>query len=220
MAQPPTWYSRSKSNGGIMRNSLKLLLIGLIAYSFGLEGSLTQAQTVVKTKTFKTEFISFELSDQWNCAMDGTEYVCRPLADLKKSDAIIIIAAKIPGQDDNLKAYYTYLKEPKKVADPNGQTFTSKVNLIKYKEIAQTQWVDAIHISSELKNFYTRYLTTVKNGVAILVTYSVSRSRHSLFAAELNKMVSSVKVIAKPPQLAVPPDTSDKKPASEAPAKK
>lgn len=152
--------------------------------------------------------------------MDGTEYVCRPSTDLKKSDAIIIIAAKIPDKDDNLKAYYTYLKEPKKVSDPKGQTFTSKVNLIKYKEIAQTQWVDAIHISSELKNFYTRYLATVKNGVAILVTYSVSRSRHKLFAAELNKMVSSIKVIAKPPQLAGPSPSEDKKPASETPAKK
>ncbi|MBI3018712.1 MAG: hypothetical protein HYY61_02320 [Deltaproteobacteria bacterium] len=202
-----------------MRNSLKLLglviLGGMITTSFCL-----QAKTVVKTKTFKTEFISFELSDQWDCQMDGTEYVCRPISDIKKTDAIIIIAAKIPGPDDNLKAYYTYLKKTKKVSDPSGQTFTSKVNLIKYKEIAQTQWVDAIHISSELKNFYTRYLTTVKNGVAILVTYSVSRSRHSLFAAELNKMVSSIKVIAKPPQLAGPAPSDDKKPASEAPEKK
>ncbi len=191
-----------------------MFIYGLSAY----------AESVVKTKTFKTEFISFELSDQWNCAMDGTEYVCRPLSDLKKSNAIIIIAAKIPGPEDNLKAYYTYLKGPKKVSDPSGQTFTSKVNLIKYKEISQTQWVDAIHISSELKNFYTRYLSTVKNGVAILVTYSVSRSRHSLFAAELNKMITSIKVIAKPPQLAGPSPRDDKKedkkPASPAPAKK
>ena len=203
-----------------MRISLKLFTLNI--FILGMLISLSaQAESVVKTKTFKTEFISFELSDQWECAMDGTECVCRPLLDLKKSDAIIIIAAKIPGTEDNLKAYYKYLKEPKKVSDPSGQTFTSKVNLIKYKEIAQTQWVDAIHISSELKNFYTRYLSTVKNGVAILVTYSVSRSRHSLFAAQLNKMVSSIKVIAKPPQLAGPSPTSDKKPASEEkPAKK
>ena len=85
-----------------------------------------------------------------------------------------------------------------------GRTISSKVNLIKYKEIKKTMWVDAIHLSSELQNYYTRYLATVKNGVAILVTYSVAKPKHARYSAELNRMITSLKVIAKPPKIAGP----------------
>ena len=97
------------------------------------------------------------------------------------------------------------------MTDYRGQTFTSQVSLIKYKDIEATQWVDAIHLSSEVKDFYTRYLATVKNGIAILVTYSVSKSKNALYAAELNKMASSIKVLAKAPQLGGPPKPPEKK---------
>lgn len=181
------------------------VIIWISAFFF----SFTTKAAELKTKTFKTDFISFELSDQWTCAMDGSEYVCRPLAEAKKPDAIIIIAAKIPGTDDNVKAYYNYLKKPKKITDFKGQTFSSKVSLIKYKEIENEQWVDAIHLSSELSNFYTRYLASVKNGIAILVTYSIAKSRHQMYSAELNKMISSIKVLAKPPQVVTTPKTKE-----------
>jgi len=192
-------------------NRLLYFLIILIITSFVIPVSAQVQKPILKTKTFKTDFISFNLSDQWECKMDGTEYVCRPTDKIKKSDAIIIVAAKIPGAEDNVKAYYTYLKEPKKMTDYRGQTFTSQVSLIKYKDIEATQWVDAIHLSSEVKDFYTRYLATVKNGIAILVTYSVSKSKNALYAAELNKMASSIKVLAKAPQLGGPPKPPEKK---------
>ena len=177
-----------------------LLLIGLL-FALRLE-----ARSPLKTRTFKTEFLSFNLSNQWDCAMDKAEYVCRPVSKVKMREAIIIIAAKIPGKEDNLKAYYDYLKRPKEVVDFKGRSIASKVNLIKHKEIKSTQWVDAIHLSGELPNFYTRYLATVKNGIAILVTYSVAKTKHALYAAELNRMVASIEVIAKPPQIAAPPE--------------
>lgn len=166
--------------------------------------AFAQQKQLLQTKTFKTDFISFNLSNQWDCKMDASEFVCRPIAKDKAKEAIIIIAAKIPGKEDNLKAYYSYLKEPKKIADFQGRTIASKMNVIKYKEIKETQWVDSIHLSSELSDFYTRYLATVKSGVAILVTYTVARSRHKLYTAELNRMVQSLEVIAKPPQIAGP----------------
>jgi phosphoribosylformylglycinamidine (FGAM) synthase PurS component len=188
-------------------------LIMLMAYivSASLVAAPVAAKPLFKTKTFKTDFLSFQLSNQWGCKLDGSEYVCRPLAKSKQKDALIIIAAKIPGKEDNLKSFYNYLKQPKKISDYKGRTITSKVNLIKYKEIKNTQWVDAIHLSSELKNFYTRYLATVKNEVAVLVTYSVSRTKHALYAAELNRMVSSIKVTAKPPRFSAPPKKQEKK---------
>ncbi len=170
-------------------------------WTWGL--SLAWGETLT-TQTFKTDFLSFKLSNQWECKLDESEYVCRPISQVKKREVIIVIVAKIPGKEDNVKSYYNYLKEPKKMTDLKGRTISSKVNLIKYKEINTTQWVDAIHLSSELEDFYTRYLATVKNGIAILVTYSVDRAKHSLYAAELNRMISSIEVLAKAPQLAGP----------------
>ena len=170
------------------------------------------AQGILQTRTFKTDFVSFNLSNQWDCKADESEYVCRPVSKVKQQEAIIIIAAKIPGKEENLKSFYGYLKEPKKMTDLQGRAVSSKVNLIKYKEIKGTQWVDAIHLSSELKDFYTRYLATVKSGVAILVTYSVKQDKHAHYAAELNRMITSMAVTAKAPQLAGPPEK--KKPAN------
>ncbi|MEK7790425.1 MAG: hypothetical protein AAB309_02230 [Deltaproteobacteria bacterium] len=180
------------------------LFLSLTFLSLGYGTLFSEEKKLLKTRTFKTDFISFNLSNQWNCKMEGSEYVCRPTEKEKAKEALIIIAAKIPGKDDNVKAYYTYLKEPKKIADFQGRTIASKMNVIKYKEIKGTQWVDSIHLSSELRDFYTRYLATVKNGIAILVTYTVARSRHKLYTAELNRMIQSLEVLAKPPQIAGP----------------
>lgn len=189
-----------------MKISLKFICFCLYLCStfFLAPFSFVQAQNVLTTQTFKTDFISFKLSNQWGCKLDEAEYVCRPISEVKKRQAIIVIAAKIPGKDDSLKSYFSYLKEPKKMTDLKGRTVASKINLIKYKEVNNTQWVDAIHLSSELEDFYTRYLATVKNGIAILVTYSVDRSKHALYAAELNRMISSIEVLAKTPQIAGP----------------
>ena len=147
--------------------------------------------------------MSFDLPESWKCTLDGAEFVCRPLGKGAEKEAIIVIAAKIPGKEDNLKAYYNYLKQPKKAHDPRGLAFTSQVNVIKNKDIKGTTWVDAIHLSSELRDFYTRYLATVKEGLAILVTYSVAKSKNPLYASDLVKMVESVQVLK--PEKGAPP---------------
>jgi len=131
-----------------MKTLIKSIVYGVFACMFISMTAHAQEETV-KLRTFKTDFISFQLSNQWNCQMDGTEYVCRPEAKFKKADAIIIIAAKIPGKEDNLKAYMHYLKEPKKITDYKGRPLHSKVSFAKVKPIQATEWVDAIHVSSE-----------------------------------------------------------------------
>ena len=151
--------------------------------------------TTASAKTWTTGYLSFDLPDNWKCGLDGSEFVCRPLGKVAEKEAIIVIAAKLPGKEDNLKAYYDFLKKPKQGHDLRGLAFSSHVNVIKHKEVKGTTWVDAIHLSSELRDFYTRYLATVKEGLAILVTYSVAKSKNSVYAADLVKMVESVQVL-------------------------
>lgn len=174
-----------------------LLLATLTALS--LAGSTVEASA--KKTSFSTSYISFDLDSSWQCQQSKEVYTCSP----SRGTALIVIAAKIPGKEDNVKAYYQYLEKPKMRKDPNGKPFTSQLKLIKSKDIDGVKWVDAIHLSSEVPNYFTRYLGTVHNGVAILVTYSVAKEEQMRFAPVLLDMAKSIKVIAKAPTDKVAP---------------
>ena len=45
-------------------------------------------------KRFASKFCEFELPPQWECQLEGTEWVCQGLNEDRKREAIIILAAK------------------------------------------------------------------------------------------------------------------------------
>ena len=166
-----------------MRLSFMMCLIwGLVV----LGGWLAEA------KTFSNSYVSFELPPKWKCAREGTEYVCNhPDAQIKKQ-AVIIVTAKQVGPSDNLTAYEAHLKQTK----PMGPQKPTKILHTKRGPIHNHEWVDGLQLDSEVKNFYTRYLATLKGGLAILVTFSAARAHYSQFAPHFNRAVASLRVLA------------------------
>jgi hypothetical protein len=51
---------------------------------------------------FANQFVEFELPPQWQCNLEGAEWVCQSLDEQKKRDAIIVLAAKLKGDQDSL----------------------------------------------------------------------------------------------------------------------
>ena len=186
-----------------MRKTLSsFILIGTLLIS-----SLSQNAQASK---FANQFVEFELPTGWVCLLEGAEWVCQNQQDAtKKKDAIIVLAAKIQGDQDSLDQYVAYLKNPKSYSSPQGKTVTSEVRYAQSKTIGEQSWVDALHLESEIPGFYTRYLATVKDGIGVLVTYSVNKNKYQDYAAMFDAMVKSLKAFRRDGGLNAAPANSD-----------
>ena len=159
---------------------------------------------------FANQFVEFELPTNWVCLLEGAEWVCQNQQDAtKKKDAIIILAAKIQGDQDTLDQYAAYLKNPKVYTTPQGKSVSSTVRYSQNKTIQDQSWVDALHLESEIPGFYTRYLATVKDGIGVLVTYSVNKNKYQDYASMFEAMVKSLKAFRREGGLNAAPANSD-----------
>lgn len=143
---------------------------------------------------FSNQFIEFELPSNWNCALEGAEWVCQSTNEQKKRDAIVVLAAKLKGDQDSLEQYQTYLSKARSYTAPNAKATSSKPKYSKLIEINGQPWVDSLHLESELPNFYTRYLATVKQDIGVLVTYSIYQTKYQEYLGQFDSMVKSLKV--------------------------
>ncbi|MFA6239194.1 MAG: hypothetical protein WC635_17780 [Bacteriovorax sp.] len=166
--------------------SLKTLLFSLVL-------ALT-IPAVLHAKTFSSQFSEFELPAGWDCALEGSEWVCQSDDKDRKKEAIIILAAKYRGEQDSLDAYQAYLKLPKSFALPGGKTQISEAKSVAVKEINGQRWVDALHLASEVPGFYTRYLATVKDTLGIAVTFSVAKDHYDAYQDIFEKVIATLKV--------------------------
>ncbi len=147
---------------------------------------------------FANQFVEFELPPQWQCNLEGAEWVCQSMDEQKKRDAIIVLAAKLKGDQDSLDQYLAYLKNPKTYNNIKGAPTTSTPKYAKNIQIGDHPWVDSLHMASEIPDFYTRYLATVKNDIGVLVTYSINKNKYADYQSQFETMVNTLKVFRKP----------------------
>ncbi len=164
-------------------NVLKLSLITLFLFS---------GQAFAKR--FTNQYCEFELPNGWECALEGSEWVCQSENEERKKEAIIILAAKVRGEQDSLDQYQTYLKTSKTYSLPGGKTQVSEGKYANLKDVNGHQWVDALHLASEVPGFYTRYLATVKEDLGVAVTFSVSKDHYQAYQGVFDKVVASLRV--------------------------
>jgi len=160
----------------------------LLVFSLVLVGQNSHA------KRFSSKYCEFELPSGWECALEGTEYVCQSENADRKKESIIILAAKIRGEQDNLDDYMAYLKKPKEYSLPGGKKQVSESKNTKMSRINDHQWVDALHLASEVPGFYTRYLATVKEDLGVAVTFSVSKDQYAAYQPIIEKLVQTLRV--------------------------
>ncbi len=150
--------------------------------------------TNVFAKTFSSQFSEFELPNGWECALEGSEWVCQSENKDRKKEAIIILAAKYRGEQDSLDEYQAYLKAPKSFTLPGGKTQISEAKSVTVREINGQRWVDSLHLASEVPGFYTRYLATVKDSLGIAVTFSVAKDHYDSYQDIFEKIIATLKV--------------------------
>jgi hypothetical protein len=147
-----------------------------------------------EAKRFNNQYCEFELPSGWICALEGSEWVCQSENDDRKKEAIIILAAKTRGEQDSLEEYEIYLKKPKTFTLPGGKMQVSEPKSALKKEVNGHQWIDSLHLASEVPGFYTRYLATVKEDLGVAVTLSVAKDHYQEYQAVYDAVVASLRV--------------------------
>ncbi len=145
-------------------------------------------------RKFTSQYCEFELPSGWDCALEGTEWVCQSSNKDRKKEAIIILAAKIRGSQDSLAQYQQYLKKAKTFTLPGGKTQVSEAKYTKLNDVNSQKWVDSLHMASEVPGFYTRYMATVKEDLGIAVTFSVAKDHYSAYQELFESIISTLKV--------------------------
>jgi hypothetical protein len=168
------------------------------ALTLALVAGATLSSATAHAAKFANQFVEFELPPQWSCNLEGAEWVCQSQDESKKRDAIIVLAAKLKGDQDSLDQYLTYLKAAKTYTSVAGKPVKSEPKYAKDVNINGTAWVDALHMESEIPGFYTRYLATIKADIGVLVTYSVNKSKYQQYLEAFDNMVKTLKVFRKP----------------------
>jgi len=148
----------------------------------------------LQAKRFTSQYCEFELPPGWECALEGTEWVCQSTNKDRKKEAIIILAAKIRGSQDSLPQYQAYLKKAKTFTLPGGKTQVSEGKYTKVSKIHGQAWVDSLHMASEVPGFYTRYMATVKEDLGIAVTFSVAKDHYDSYQDLFEKIIQTLKV--------------------------
>ena len=145
---------------------------------------------------FRNSYISFTLPPSWNCKADGADWICTNSYSNNAKEAMIIFTAKEAGPADTLIEYQNHLKIPKSLPDLRGQFHTSTVEDVRQRKINGQTWIDGLQLGSEVTKYYTRYLATTKDRVAILVTFSAHKDYYTKYSADFINAISSLQVVA------------------------
>ncbi|MEZ0391844.1 MAG: hypothetical protein ACAH59_06495 [Pseudobdellovibrionaceae bacterium] len=159
-------------------------VLGLILTSLTLEA-----------KVFRNAYVAFELPETWKCVLEHTEWVCRSESAADSKQAIIILTAKEVGPTDSFDSYTQHLNTPQK-AQVAGAVPSRVVSPSKQNRISDQVWVDGLHMGSEVPNYFTRYLATIKDRIAILITFSAHKDFYTKYSQDFFKAAQSLRVIA------------------------
>jgi hypothetical protein len=150
----------------------------------------------VQAKRFTSQYCEFELPMGWECALEGTEWVCQSDNKDRQREAIIILAAKIRGDQDSLDHYQAHLRQTKTFMLPGGKTQVSEPKYARIWESTNDKhpWVDALHLASEVPGFFTRYLATTKEDLGVAVTFSVAKDHYDSYQDVFQAVIDSLRV--------------------------
>lgn len=168
------------------------VFVGMLALLGSVGFAISRVIVSQPRELYRGPAFEFDLAPGWSCQTEGTEDVCYP-AGSKPHAAIAVIAIKRRNDQDNLQAYEDHLRQPQKAGDRSkegGQL--SEVRFVRRRTLGGREWVEGLHVGSEIANFHTYYLATATSHIGMLVTMSVHKDRATEYVDELAAMMSSL----------------------------
>jgi len=170
--------------------------LATLAILIGAGYAITQIAVRQPRDPFRTGSFEFDLAPGWWCELEHMTYVCEPPGDdSQKAAAVVVMAMKERNDQDNLQAYEEHLRKPKHWDGPTGGAdILSEVRYVKRRRLGTVEWVEALHVGSEIQNYHTYYLATVTSYLGILVTMSVEKNQEAKYVRQLTEMMSTLNV--------------------------
>lgn len=175
----------------MFKKMLKAIRSALVIFSV-----LAGLEVTAEAKIFRNAYISFELPDIWKCTLEHTEWVCRSEVEKDSKEAIIILTAKEVGPTDSFDAYSQHLNRPQSNGVKTAGIPSKIIYPPKQVQINDHPWVDGLHLASEVPNYFTRYLATIKDKIAVLVTFSAHKDHYTKYSQDFFRAVQSLRVTA------------------------
>lgn len=147
-------------------------------------------------KTFQNSYVSFDMPDNWACLQEGVAWTCTSTNVVEAKEAVIVLAAKVAGPEDTLPNFLNHLKQPKKITTKVGTPMPSTVMYAQKRVVDKMEWVQAQHVGSEIQEYYTLYLATVKDRLAILISFSAERTKIAKYNPIFDGAIQSLKIVA------------------------
>src|SRR3954471_21153428 len=94
-----------------------------------------------EAKIFQNSYVSFEVPDNWTCLQEGVAWTCTPQNAVEAKEAVIVLAAKVAGPEDNLTNFLNFLKQPKKITTKVGTPMPSQVMSAAEQNLGGQRWI-------------------------------------------------------------------------------
>ena len=141
----------------------------------------------------KTAYVSFDHPEGWRCELSQGVWICQSTAENDRRESVVLSIATRATEWDTVDNYLQYLQKPRTIQDEQGKPIESKVTYARKRDINGVTWVDSLQVNSELPGFWSRYIATVQNKLAILITYVVSEENYQRLAPQFERMVASLR---------------------------
>jgi hypothetical protein len=104
----------------------------------------------------------------------------------------VIVAKAVNEVDDTLEKYKEVLSQGRAMRDLLGNSYKAEVKYVREKKILDRTWIDSLQRGSEVPGFYSRYLASINERIAGLVTYSIAESVYPKWASVMDQMVDTM----------------------------
>lgn len=143
----------------------------------------------------KTTYVAFDHPEGWKCDFTEGVWICQSTLDPDRKESLVMSIAALASEWDNIENFEDYLKQPREIKDDAGNAITSEISYTRRRNLNGHIWIDSLQHNSELPGFWTRYLATVNQRLAILITYIVSDEHYSKLAPQFERMVVSATLV-------------------------
>ncbi len=137
--------------------------------------------------------VDLHLTDGWRCGFEKDATVCRPTDTQSELFKVILWTAKAAGPTDTLQNYREHMKQSRKVRLRLKHISSTPIS-DKIVSINGVDWVDAVQANSEIAGYTTRYLSTVKDSLAVVVTFSARKEIFEEYQKEIQPFIDHLEI--------------------------
>lgn len=143
--------------------------------------------------SLQTAYVKFDHPEGWKCELAEGVWICQSTLNPDRRESLVMSIAALASEWDSIENFEEYLKQPRELQGES--SISSEISYTRRRNINGHIWIDSLQHNSELPGFWTRYLATVNQKLAVLITYIVSDEHYSKLAPQFERMVVSLALV-------------------------